>query len=112
MRHKQVASDRQMWSHRCAIVNGVRSIMEPASGGEPSDVEGQPARVSERERANQLPADKNKNAGDERQNTCDHKRDCDCVKERSDADQNKIDREQQHSDVLSDVHTVVCGAAA
>ena len=86
--------------------------MTPASGGEPSDMDRQPARVSERERANQLPADENKNASDERQNTCDHNRDCDCVKERNDADQNEIDREQQHSDVLSDVHAVVCEAEA
>ena len=67
-------------------------------------MDGQPARVSERERANQLPADENKDAGRERQNSHYHPGDGDRGDERHDANEDEINCQQQHADVFSEVH--------
>ena len=66
----------------------------------------QPARVSERERANQLSADENKDAGRERQNSHYHPGDGNRGDERHDANEDEINCQQQHADVFGEVHYV------
>src|SRR6266480_404258 len=49
-------------------------------------------------------ADENQNAGRESQNSGHYDRDGDGVNEGSNSNENKVDREQKHTEVLCDVH--------
>ena len=66
----------------------------------------QPARVSERERANQLPADENKDAGREGKNPHYYPGDGNRGDERHDANEDEINCQQQHANVFGEVHGV------
>jgi hypothetical protein len=53
-----------------------------------------------------LSADEDQDAGRERQNAHHHNRDGDCMEEQGDANENEIDREQKHAEILRDVYHV------
>ncbi len=74
-------------------------------------MDGQPARVSERGRTNQLPADENKDAGREGKNPHNDPRDGN-RDESHDANEDEINCQQQHTDVFGEVHGVSSEANA
>jgi hypothetical protein len=58
-----------------------------------------------------LSADENQDACCERQNASYDNRDRDCMEERNDADDDQIDCQQQHAEILCDVYHVCVSLA-